>query len=127
MANENQLLARSFQISSDSNNLSASTDQYLFVHASDADLRVSQAYANDKTIGVTQETRKKDEWVSVCVAGITKLKMGGACTHGEILKPDANGEAVRQLGDTWGGAMALADGAANDIIEALIVHIGAAT
>ena len=127
MANENLLLAVSMQVSSDSNNLSAATDQFIFVHASDADKRVSQAYADDITIGVTQETAKKDEWINVAVAGITKLRFGSTITHGQMIKSNASGNAVRSLHDTWGGALALQTGATNDVIEALIMHSGAAS
>jgi len=127
MANENLILTRSFQVSSDSNNLSAATDDFLFAHPSDANKRVSQAYVGDYTIGITQESRKKDEWVAVGVSGISKLRLGGTVVHGNLLKPDAQGRGVLHLGDTWAGAMALEDGASGETIEALIVNIGPAT
>jgi len=125
-AAENIILARTFTVSGD--NLSASSDQHIFVKAGATSPQVVAAAAGDPVIGVSQGTAKDGEGISVGVVGITQLTIGGAVTFGQLLKPDSTGRAVRHTGLGAYGAVALQDGgAANEKIEALLVPGGFAT
>jgi len=125
-AAENIVLARTFTVSGD--NLSASSDQHIFVKAGATSPEVVAAAAGDPVLGVSQDTAKTGEGISVGMVGITQLTIGGAVTFGERLKADASGRAVRHLGLGAYGAIALQDGgSANEKIEALLVPGGFAT
>jgi hypothetical protein len=119
----NILLAKTFEVSG--NNLSADADQYIFVKQGATSPQVVAAAASDPILGVSQDTNINGRGVSVGLVGITKLVIGGAVTHGERLRSDASGRAVRHLGLGVYGAIALEDGSsANDVIEALLVGGG---
>jgi len=124
MAVNNLLLCRTLTVSG--NNLSADTDQFIFVKAGATSPQVVAAAADNPVIGVSDSTAKNGEGLNVGMSGITKLRLGAATTHGNLLKPDANGNAINWLGKGPYGAKALQDGAANEVIEALIT-IGAAS
>jgi hypothetical protein len=119
MAVENCLLARTLTVSG--NNLSADSDQYIFVSAGAADKQVVQSAAGITPIGISQSTAKTGEGLSVGMIGISKLRLGGTVSHGNLLKPDASGNAIAWLGTGAHGAMALADGVSGEVIEALIL------
>ena len=124
MAYSNLVLTHSFNISSDHNALSAALDQFIFVRtgSGNADGEVGQAYANDRTLGVSQSTAKKGEGIDVGMIGISKLRLGGAVTRGQALRADAIGEGVRWLGAAAQhiGAIALESGADGEVIAVLL-------
>ena len=120
---ENLLLCRTMTVSG--NDLSANADQHIFVKAGATSPQVVAAAADDAPLGVSQDTAKDGRGISVGMIGITQLTIGGAVSHGERLKPDADGKAVRHLGLGAYGAIALEDGGADDVkIEALLVTGG---
>ena len=122
MAISNLVLTQSFNISSDHNALSASTDQFIFVRIGSANGEVGQAYSNDRTIGVSQSTAKKSEGIDVGMIGISKLRLGGAVTRDQPIRSDASGNGVRWLGAAAShiGAIALESGASGEVIAALL-------
>jgi hypothetical protein len=124
---ENLLLCKTFTVSG--NNLSADSDQHIFVKAGATSPQVVAAAANDIGIlGVSQSTAKDGQGLSVGMIGITQLTVGAAVTFGQKLKSDASGRAVRHLGLGAYNAVALEDGGtANVKIEALLVPGGFAT
>ncbi len=126
MAFQNLILQQSFSISSDNNGLSAGTSgasgQYYFVRIGDADLTVGKAYANDRIIGVSQDSARKGEAVSVGMVGITKMRAGGIITRGQAVRSKADGSAVRWLGAAAQhiGGIALETAAVGDIFTLLL-------
>ena len=122
MAYQNLVLTQSFNISSDHNALSAATDQFIFVRIGDADNTVGQAYANDRVMGVSQETGRKSGAIAVGMLGISKLRLGGTVTRNQPLRSDASGNAVRWLGAAAQhiGAIALENGLNGEVIAAFL-------
>lgn len=118
MANENLLLCDSFTVSG--NNLSASSDQFIFAKAGATSPEVVQACAGDPTLGITQETGKDAAAVNVGLAGISKLRLGGTVKHGNYIKSHTNGTGVLYTGVGHYGAKALRDGESGDVIDVLI-------
>tara|TARA_Y100001951_G_C11028377_1_gene123562 strand:+ start:75 stop:458 length:384 start_codon:yes stop_codon:yes gene_type:complete len=120
MAVENCLLARTFTVSG--NNLSADADQFIFCSAGATEGEVDAAVVSDTMIiGVSQDTAKTGEGVSVGMVGISKVRLGGTVQHGNLLRSDATGRGVLWLGKGAHSAMALEDGASGEVIEALIL------
>jgi len=120
MAVENCLLARTFTVSG--NNLSADSDQFIFCSAGATEGEVDAAVVSDTMIiGVSQDTAKTGEGVSVGMVGISKVRLGGTVQHGNLLRSDATGRGVLWLGKGAHSAMALEDGASGEVIEALIL------
>ena len=123
---DNIILAKTFTVSG--NNLSADSDQYIFVKQGATSPQVVAAAANDPILGVSQDTNTTGRGIAVGLVGVTKLIIGAAVSHGHRLKSDATGRAVRHLGLGAYGAVALEDGStANDIIEALLITGGFST
>ena len=122
MAYSSLILTQSFGVSSDHNALSASTDQFIFVRIGSADNQVGQAYTNDRTVGVSQSTAKKDTAIDVGMIGITKLRLGGAVTRNQPIRATSDGTGVRWLGAAAShiGAIALESGASGEVISALL-------
>lgn len=123
MAIENLVLTETFLVSSDHNGLSAATDQFIFVHQSDeGDFRVAQARSNDRCLGISQSTSKKDTGIDVGMIGISKLRLGGTATRGQPLRSDANGDGVRWLGAAAShiGAIALQSGVDDEVISVFL-------
>jgi hypothetical protein len=87
-----------------------------------ADFEVTTCGAGEQVTGIfydTQSTAGRD--VSVAVAGITRLTLGGTVTRGAKLKSDASGYGVTSSTDTEEyGAVALQSGVSGDIIEVLV-------
>lgn len=128
MAQQNPLLVRTFNLSSDYNHLSAnSTGFYLAVRIGDADLGCGRVQtAGARPIGISQEPRKKGQSIAVAVAGISKWRLGATVTRGDALCADATARAVRYLGSTskhvYG--IALASGVVSEVVECEIGGIG---
>lgn len=121
------LLSYSFTVSG--NDLSAATDQFIFVKPGNAENTVVPAAAADVPMGVSQGTGKNGEGISVGLVGITKVRLAGTVKRGNLLKvyTGANdGRAVVCLNDDPYGGMALRDGAANAVIPMLLT-IGVAS
>ena len=121
MAVENCLLARTLTASG--NGLSADTDQFIFVGPGATEKQVvpMNVGATDVHLGITQGTAKTGEGISVGMVGVSKLRLGGTVSHGNLLRSDVNGQGVAWLGVGPHGAMALEDGVSGEVIEALIV------
>jgi len=116
---DNIILAKTFTVSG--NNLSADSDQYIFVKQGATSPQVVAAAAGDALLGVSQGTNTTGRGVAVGLVGVTKLVIGAAVTSGQRLKSDATGRGIRHLGVGAYGAVALEDGStANDVIEALL-------
>ena len=128
MASSNVLLARSFNLSSDYNHLSAnSTGYFLCVRISDADNQVGRFQtAGARVLGISQEPAKKGGALAVGMDGISKVPLGNTVTRGDALSADATARGVRYLGSTSKHifAIALASGGTGDVIECKIGGIG---
>ena len=118
MATENLLLCESLTVSG--NNLSASTDDYIFVKHGNTDGDVVPCTAGDLVAGVSQETGKNDENISVAKEGVSKVRCGTTVTQGQHVRPNASGNAVPLLDLNPGGGIAQAAGATNDLIPVLL-------
>lgn len=126
MASENTVLVTTMDASG--NGLSAATDQFIFVVASDTPQKVVPAGAGANALGVTQDTAKDGRGISIAVGGFTKMRLGGTVSFGDFLQPDASGNAVLiPPGTGPASARAMDDGVSGDVIQALIVHTFAAT
>jgi len=119
MAVENLLLCKTFLVSG--NNLSAATDQYIFVKAGATTPQVVAAAASDPTLGISQSTGKNANSISVGLVGISKLRLGGTVHHGSLLRATTDGTAVMHLGLGPYGAQALVDGSSGEVIEVKIL------
>ena len=128
MASSNVLLARSFNLSSDYNHLSAnSTGYFLCVRISDADNQVGRVQtAGARVLGISLEPAKKGGAIAVAVDGISKVRLGNTVTRGDALSADATARGVRYLGTTSKHifAHALQSGGTGDVIECKIGGIG---
>lgn len=125
MARENGILDITLDVSG--NNLSGSTDDFIFVKVAAAGNKVVAAAANDSAIGISQETAKDGEGISFRTVGVSKLRLGGTVSPNQFLKPDASGNGVRHLGNSPASAKAIEGGVSGDIISVLIVHTAAST
>lgn len=128
MAASNVLLSRTFNLSSDHNNLSSNTTGYFkCVRISDADNQCGQTQtAGARVLGITQGPAKKGKGVSVAIAGISKVRLGNTVTRGDHLSAGADGRAVRYLGTTSKHifGVALQSAGTGDVIECIINNIG---
>ena len=123
-AYDNKLLEISLMVSG--NDLSAASDQFIFVKCGNTEGDVVPAAAGDCPLGISQETGKDGESISVCVAGISKIRLAGTVKRGNILNvyTGANvGTAVRsdQASEAI-GAMAMMDGSSGDVISCLLIQ-----
>jgi len=128
MAQSNVILARTFNLSSDHNHLSANaTGFFLCVRISDADNQVGRVQtAGARVLGISQEPAKKSGGISVAVDGISKVRCGSTVARGDALSADATARAVKYLGTTSKHIFGVAyqSGATGDVIEAKIGGIG---
>ena len=125
MASENGILDLTFQASG--NDLSASTDNFIFVKMGETSPQVVQAHAGDPILGISQDVAKKSNGIPVRLIGVSKLRMGGTVKAGNTIKSDASGNGVLGLGNAYYGAQALEDGVSSDIITVLLEQTQAAT
>lgn len=92
----------------------------------DANEKVVQSTANDKSLGILQNApdgSTNDATATVRCQGVSKGKLAEAVTFGQFLTPDANGEL--EVCDAAGEeyiAKALSSGDSGDLIEVLVVH-----
>lgn len=115
------LLSMSYVVSG--NDLSAATDQFIFVKPGNTENDVVPAAAGDVPMGVSQETGKDGESIACALSGISKIRLNGTVKRGNLLKvyTGANvGTAVRCGNNDPYGGMALQDGASGDLIAMLI-------
>ena len=128
MASSNVLLARSFNLSSDYNRLSAnSTGYFLCVRISDADNQVGRVQtAGARVLGISLEPGKKGTAISVAMDGTSKVRLGNTVTSGDALSADATARGVRYLGTTSKHifGVALQSGGTGDVIKCKIGGIG---
>lgn len=104
-----------------------SAKQYCFVTL-DSNGQVAACGANGKAIGILQnKPDAQGEAARVRVLGTSKLKVAEACARGKFLTSTAAGlgEVADNAGEFCGAIALEAATAANDIIEALIVHFTA--
>ena len=124
MAAENLLLCKTFNISSDYNNLSTALDQFTFVKVIGANFTVDQSVGSQSVeapIGITQESGKKGDGIAVGMVGISKLRLAGTVSAGQFINATLGGEGVRHFGNGIAAAQALQTGADNNVIEVLIL------
>ena len=104
-----------------------SASQYTFVIQGTADLTCKSPVNGDsEPIGVVSNKPGTGQAASVIHAGVTQVKCGGSVTRGDLLKiaNDTTGRVITAAagsGDTFTVVgRALASGAANNIITALV-------
>ena len=124
MATENLLLSMSLLVSG--NNLSATTDRYIFVKCGATEGDVVPAAAADVPLGISQETGKNDEVINVGLVGISKLRLAGTVKAGNMVKvytgaSDGRGVVSTNASHAY-GAMALEDGVTGDVISVLLTQ-----
>lgn len=119
-AYDRPLLALSFVVSG--NNLSAASDQFIFVKPGNTENEVVPAADGDVPMGVSYSTGKDSESIDVVMAGVAKIRLAGTVKRGNMLKPYsvADGRAVLSCNSAPYGGMALRDGASGNIIPMLI-------
>lgn len=121
------LLSRSFLVSG--NDLSAASDQFIFVKPGNVENTVVPAASGDVPMGTSQETAKTGVGVGCALVGISRIRLAGTVKRGNLLKVTSgtnDGRAVRSGHDTPYGGMALQDGASGEVI-AMLLTIGIGT
>jgi len=120
-AYQNILLSKSLTVSG--NNLSAITDNYLFVKAGSAVDTVVPAASGDLPLGVNDDTGISGDSIAVNLVGITKLRLAGSVSAGNRLKVTSgtsDGRAIAATVDEIYGAIALQPGSSGEVIAALL-------
>lgn len=122
-AYDNVLLVHSMTVSG--NNLSATTDKYIFVKCGNAENDVVPAASGDLPLGISLTTGKDGADIAVAVVGISKIRLAGTVKRGNCLKPtsgtsDGRGVMTTHIGAH--GAIALQDGASGAIIACLLAQ-----
>lgn len=107
------------------NNLSATTDDYLFVKCGATEGTVVPAAARDCPLGINLETGKNGDSIKVLVTGIGKVRCQAIVKAGQLLRVytgAADGRAYPSVNTQAHGAMALENGAADDIVSCIITR-----
>lgn len=107
------------------NNLSAASDQFIFVKMGATENTVVPAASGDIPAGVSYATAKTGDAIPVALAGVVKLRLAGTVKRGNMLKctsGTSDGRAVASTNTGAWGAMALQDGASGAIIAALLLQ-----
>ena len=123
MATENLLLCMSLLVSG--NNLSAVSDKYIFCKCGATEGDVVPSSNENVPLGISQETGKDGEVISVGIVGISKLRLVGTIKAGNLVKAytgPADGRGVASTNIGAYGAMALEDGVTGDIISVLLTQ-----
>ena len=107
------------------NDLSAASDQYVFVKCGNTENTVVPAASGDIPDGVSYGTGKNGEAIDVAVAGVVKLRLAGTVKRSNVLKVTSgtnDGRAVLSTNIGAVGAKAFQDGASGELIAALLIQ-----
>ncbi len=107
------------------NDLSAASDQYVFVKCGSANNDVVPAASGDCPEGVSYGTGKDGSAIDVVMSGIVKLRLAGTVYSNTPLKPTSgtnDGRAVASTNIGAIGARAMMGGSSGDVITALLTQ-----
>lgn len=96
-------------------------EQFKFVKLT-ASETVNVAGAGEEGIGILQNKPEASQAAEVMHLGVSKLLLAGAVSAGDRIASDANGEGVEAVSTNYALAIALEDGADNDLCTVLLIQ-----
>lgn len=117
------LLSMTYEVSG--NNLSADSDQFIFVKCGNTENEVVPAAAGDVPMGISYSTGKDGNAIEVAMSGVAKLRLAGTVKRGNLVKVNSgtsDGRGILSTNIAAYGGMALRDGVSGDIIPVLLLQ-----